>query len=110
VPLHLVLQRAPAIARLSRDGRWRRGELKYYTVLIPRKLLIVLEAVNALIAVNAYRCYNRATILTILGIRDDLPRQDATVFEAWTMPGSCVYGLPGRVKNVTFVRGCGSDG
>ena len=27
LPLHLVLQRAPAIARLSRDGRWRRGEL-----------------------------------------------------------------------------------
>ena len=61
MPLHLVLQRAPAIARLSRDGRWRRGELHYSSLLKLSKLLILRYAQYAKNAQSASRRYTAGT-------------------------------------------------
>ena len=41
LPCQGKLRLAPAIARIMRDGRWRRGELNNYMALKARKLLIL---------------------------------------------------------------------
>jgi hypothetical protein len=65
VPLHLVLQRAPAIARLSRDGRWRRGELHYGGSLKLSNLLILRCSQYAKNAQSANRGYTAGTWIIV---------------------------------------------